>query len=1240
MSLKLSWLGRAGTLARRIGVWGARVWLPVALFAIVALLVSLWWLGPGWTWKGQAPLAPLPMRLALSLVLVVVPLTIWGAVMRFRYHRLRDEQLRQLASQQDPLQAAEDAQQRSLDGSLQLLRCNLRRRNYLYALPWYVVIGQEGSGKTSFINRSSQSFSLSGVDRAAAERSTADSPALAIDWWISNDAVVIDPAGELICQKQYRSVGGQPGPDCVAKQERVHAFMQEHPDAAPRLWRHFVAWLGKNRPRRPLNGAILMVDLSLLLVQQPSDRKALALLIRSRLRELMEELGTRLPVYIVLSKFDMVRGFDTFFAGLPSEVREASLGFTCTLSSVDDFDAWLQELSQQYDSFVERLNEQIFDAMAERSTEGEREDLYVFSRQVSGLKPLLFMFLSEILESDRYSTPALVRGMYFASVFQQGIPANALGNAVGRTYGLPLPAGRALPPGKASSYFTHRLFQKMIYPEAGLAGDNIRVLERKRRALWINAACALLVTLGAVGGWHYQFQQNRQKVHAVLDKSRSFNATGIERGQDTSGRNLLPALDQIRDAVSVYEDYRTSWPHVAGLGLYQGHDIGPKVDAAYMQLLGQQFLPQLAEGVVAGLDDAPPGSDRRLAALRVYRMIEDRANRKPEYVESWMAGAWQQAFPGDAETQNRLMSHLRYALTYVDARLPSQPRGVKELQAELRQIPLPHRVYAGMKREALDTLPASLDLRAEIGPVADVLYKPPTAEQARSESHSHINPLLTAEGFHGYFLRRTKAVEALALTDQWTLGYRAQSQYSEEDRRRLAAQIRELYADDYIANWRRGLNSLKVNDFQDLDHGVLVLEQVIGPTQPLRRLIESVARNSHLDARPGALDTGAERAAAAAEDAPSVRRIEREFSALAQLLGAKEGQMESIADIQREISVLHDYMRGIQISTNRGEAALDALSGRTRREGVDPIFLVRQMATGLPEPLNRHVATLADESERTLALEAVLELERRWEEDVHGFYRQRLAGRYPLEPASTQNIDLDDFEAFFGPKGRLQGFQDSYLTPLLSRNSAALATASAGEALITPELGPQIEQAQRIRQAFFNERGGLGVQFNVQPLALSATHLNSVLNVDGQLISYAHGPRTVTGLIWPNALRDGVESRLTLVGPAGQTRVMRHQGPWALFRLLSQAQLNGSTLSSVDLSSSAGTGAVRYRITSDRTGNPFTQQVFNEFNLPRSLRPKMPSATTPRAPLQGDGAQVIAQPAQLDAQKSPSNREG
>jgi len=143
--------------------------------------------------------------------------------------------------------------------------------------------------------------------------------------------------------------------------------------------------------------------------------------------------------------------------------------------------------------------------------------------------------------------------------------------------------------------------------------------------------------------------------------------------------------------------------------------------------------------------------------------------------------------------------------------------------------------------------------------------------------------------------------------------------------------------------------------------------------------------------------------------------------------------------------------------------------------------------------------------------------------------------------------------------------------------------------------------ARRIREAFFDNRGALGLQFTVEPLALSTDQLNSVLNVDGQLVSYAHGPHMATGLIWPNALRDGVESKVTLVGTTGNTRALRFQGPWAWFRLLSQAQLNGTTAGSVDVSFKAGEGSVRYRITADKPVNPFTQRIFTGFALPRTL---------------------------------------
>ncbi len=48
--------------------------------------------------------------------------------------------------------------------------------------------------------------------------------------------------------------------------------------------------LADHRSRRPLNGVVLMVDLVTLLNQKASDRKALVILLRTRLVELSRHL--------------------------------------------------------------------------------------------------------------------------------------------------------------------------------------------------------------------------------------------------------------------------------------------------------------------------------------------------------------------------------------------------------------------------------------------------------------------------------------------------------------------------------------------------------------------------------------------------------------------------------------------------------------------------------------------------------------------------------------------------------------------------------------------------------------------------------------------------------------------------------------------------------------------------------------------------------------------------------------
>ncbi|MDH4556050.1 type VI secretion system membrane subunit TssM [Pseudomonas sp. BN417] len=1198
--------------------------VPLMLLVLLGLaLGAIWWLGPKWTWGEYRPLESLATRVLATVVLLVIPLLVWALRLRSRAQRLEAERTHDEAIQVDACLRYVEAQERDLDRSLALLQSNLKGRNTLYQMPWYLVLGQENSGKTSFVNRSNQSFSLTGEVKAGSRRLQEDPNKIySIDWWMGDQAVLIDPPGEIISQPRIvadakdAAIQDAAAVDTGVSPRRLPAGLPE--DLHSRLWDSFVAWLGRNRSRRPLNGVVLMVSLVTLLNQKPSDRKALAALLRARLTELSRELGTRPPLYVVLSKFDLLEGFETLFARLPKSAREDIFGFTFTLDSVRDYEAWLEELGVRYDAFLDRLNEQVFDAMADVNETSQREALYSLVRQLSGLRPVLLGFLADVMGSDRFATPALPRGVFFSSVYQQGVLNNAFVASAAQTYDLREPVNHMQPSGRAMVYFTQQLFQRIIYPESGLAGDNPRVLAQKKNALALRFGIASVGTLLIVGGWYHYYAVNRDKALNVLERSRDFSTRAIDGKLDPTGRNLLQPLDQISNAVAVYGDYRNAWPLVADLGLYQGRAIGPKVDEAYLALLSQRFLPALASGVMEKLDGTETDSDAQLAALRVYRMIEDRPNRRPPVVENWMATQWQAAFPGEDRVQRALRRHLDYAMKYADTRLPQYLARVSIVQRELRQIPLPQRVYMTMRREAGTSLRSPLDLRNEIGPAFDIVYQPaaaPEEEGGHLPANGRIDALLTARGYRSYFAPHSQDLTELAMIDQWALGERNSIDYSEADKTALAERIRAIYSRDYVDTWQRNLSQLEVRDFQDISQAVSILGSVTSPAAPLRRLLETVRDNSELGTKPtpakASADTVADKAAVLAEKTtktvdstettPPIMDIARAFAPLSQLLEAKGERASYLDETMLAIGSVQDKVRIVHDSPDRGKAALGVVLERFSLKGPDPIANLQRIAAGLPEPVNHQVTKLADESSRVILVEALRELERRWDADVHRFYRERLANRYPFNPASREEASLEDFTVFFGPQGRLQQFREKYLNLFLEENLEALYSERLGGYLVRSDVLTQLESADRIRDAFFNSRGMLGVQFYVEPLGLSPTKRSSSLSVEGQLVTYNHGPTTNTALIWPNTLAPSNESRMTLVNAGGSSSGLVYRGPWSLYRLLSQARLNGATSTSVDISFSAPDGGMRYRISTEKTNNPFTQPLFKGFVLPQTL---------------------------------------
>lgn len=1198
--------------------------VPLMLLALLTLaLGAIWWFGPQWTWGERHPLGSLAARVLATVVLLVIPLLAWTLHLRQRTRLLEAERKHDEAVLVDASLRYVEAQERDLDRNLALLQSNLKGRNALYQMPWYLVLGQENSGKTSFVNRSNQNFSLTGEVKAGSRRLQEDPDKIyTIDWWMGGQAVLIDPPGEIVSQPRIGAEAKEADmQDAVAVDKnmpprRLPPGLPE--DLHSRLWDSFVAWLGRNRSRRPLNGVVLMVSLVTLLNQKPSDRKALATLLRARLTELSRELGTRPPLYVVLSKFDLLEGFETLFARLPKSAREDIFGFTFSLDSVRDYDAWLEDLGVRYDAFLDRLNEQVFDAMADVAETSQRESLYSLVRQLSGLRPVLLGFLADAMGSDRFVTPALPRGVFFSSVYQQGVLNNAFVASAAQTYDLREPVNDVYPSGRAMVYFAQQLFQRIIYPESGLAGDNPRVLAQKKHALALRFGIASLGSVLIIGGWYHYYTVNRDKALNVLERSRDFSASAIDGKLDPTGSNLLQPLDQISNAVAVYGNYRDAWPVVADLGLYQGRSIGPKVDEAYLALLSQRFLPALASAVMQKLDGAEADSDAQLAALRVYRMIEDRPNRRPPVVENWMTTQWQAAFPGEDRIQRALMRHLDYAMKYADTRLPQYQMRVAKIQRQLRQIPLPQRVYMTMRRESGNSLRSPLDLRSEIGPAFDIVYQPAAAtpqKDASAPANGRIDALLTAKGYRSYFAPHSEDLTELAMIDQWALGERNKIDYSEADKAALAERIRAIYSRDYVDTWQRNLNQLEVRDFQDIAQAISILSSVTSPAAPLRRLLETVRDNSELGFTPASAKAAAEtltdKIAALGDKtvkdvgdtqaAPPIMDIARAFAPLNQLLETKGERASYLDETMLAIGSVQDKVRIVHDSPDRGKTALGVVLERFSLKGPDPIANLQRIAAGLPEPMNRQVAKLADESSRVILVEALRELERRWDADVYRFYRERLANRYPFDPASREEASLEDFTAFFGPQGRLQQFREKYLNLFLEENLEALYSERLGGYLVRSDVLTQLESAERIRDAFFNSRGLLGVQFYVEPLGLAPNKRSSSLSVEGQLVTYNHGPTTSTALIWPNTLAPSNESRITLVNAGGSSSGLVYRGPWSLYRLLSQARLNGATSTSVDISFSAPDGGMRYRISTEKANNPFTQTLFKGFVLPQTL---------------------------------------
>ncbi|KGT95222.1 type VI secretion system protein ImpL [Erwinia typographi] len=1068
-------------------------------------------------------------------------------------------------------------------------------RQYLYQLPWYVIIGAPGAGKTTALVNSGLQFPLADRFGKAALRGIGGTRNC--DWWFTNEAVLLDTAGRYTTQES-----------------------EQQQDASE--WGNFVGLLRKYRGRQPINGVIVTVSVSDLLTQSAEASRQQAISLRQRLMELHEQLGIRFPVYVLITKTDLLKGFRAYFASFDKAQRDQVWGFTFPWerSRLADFDL-LSAFTQEYALLQQRLDAGLPDTLLQESDGRARAESYLFPQEFAALRPLLNDYLETVFSRSNFETQFSPRGIYFASGTQEGLPFDRVMGELSRALNLPQDEGgnsgawdnvnkeAPIPGNKGQSFFLKDLLQNVIFQEAGLAGSNRWWEFRNRAVLWSGyvVLAAALVIAGLL--WITSYNNNRsylQEVQARVPEVAKLSQN-LQANDLTDLYALLPFLNGVLH-LPESKDFDLNDPSITRrMGLYRGVEVSDATQTLYQKSLKQLLMPQVAQLITTWLrNDNGSDADYSYEALKAYQMLYSPKHYDGKFLHAWLMLNIQRNQPQNVTQQQ--ISQLDWHLTQLlETQIQASPYArddalVKREQALINQMPLSQRVYGRLRRllERDDSL-KSVSLASLGGPQSELVF----SRKSGKSIGEGIPGLFTPDGYWNSFDKNINSVTAaLHDDDQWVLGGQVQGETKEQ----TDLAVRQLYMADYMRQWDGLLQDIQLNNSADLSQRINAARLLSSSNSPLRKLVVNLSHYLVLEkaapeeaAKAGkddkeessasstltALFRSRQATTAASQQQTPEQSVTAHFAPIIELAQPLEKGGKTIAfdDFLKQIDELYRYLTAVQDAAN---------SGMPPPAG-DSISRLQASAGRLPGSLQNMFTSMAVGASSDTQRRDLDNVRKRINVEVGSFCRQAIAGRYPLSRSGRSEVTPDDLARMFAPGSGLMDsfFRDNLANKVDTTQSSWRFTPGidgktlpGGESILRP-----FQQAQSIRDAFFaNGATTPSFRVTVRTLQMDNNILTLTLDVDGQLLRYSHGPQAVQLMSWPGPGGTN-QVRMQLGLADGTTATLVTNGAWALNRFFDRAQIARGGGS---LSRQATFNVNGHRVTLEFTPN----SIRNPFQLP------------------------------------------
>lgn len=1075
----------------------------------------------------------------------------------------------------------------------------------VYALPWYLTAGPLKSGKSSLLLSSGLDFQTLPSQRRAEQ--TIVRPTRSVEWRVTDSAVLLDTAGR---------------------------YQNDSPDRDE--WASLTETLRKYREDRPLDGFLLAVSAAGVLHLSEVEIEQQAKILRARLDEVMQRVKSRFPVYLIFTHADAIEGFKNFFDNARREGKAEVWGATIPLEkSVNAHAMFDAEFDLLYGSLMRR---RLF-RLAVPAQPAQKLRIFNFPTRFSEARRKLGLFTSVLFRPNPFSESPLLRGFYFTATVVGGADGDggrprtsASSSAQAPTAALREDAvAEALRP-VGEGYFTEKFFKEVVLRDKDLAASFQALKKRPprlRNILLIAGAVLLFMLLvGAVVSFFANrrlLEDGTERGTRVLEIIQQDQGKDVLKKEPPAARVEIESADNLRELLSRLEQYEQVRPPLyMRFGLYSGNEINEPLRVLYFDIIEQRFKKPVVKAIESDLRAFASGSPvmppapsasatngqaatapteeeilgRHYDLLKAYLMLSDEHVDKiePTFLANQLRDYWKKYAPPDME----LLSHqqldfwARQANRNDFPHIKVDPQLVSQARLKLQAYPAVNRFYKRITTEINTKVnPINLDtiLAGRGGGVLNSSYTVPGS--------------FTIEGYRDHMKQAIETANEEISKDDWVMGTAAASAATQGDE---IGKLQGMYFREYTDQWRKFVRGMSVREFNSKEDAVDGLKSLSSTDSPLERVMQEVARNTNLSAKPEAQGwwdwiwswfVSPEETATGGNT-----EVEKEFLPLFQFAQSEKGKTDSapISQYRAELRRVLDPLETLS-------AEQLAQTQKALASGKDDIGLQKaeQNVSRMLDPFKTaaaaDVAVLLKQPLDNLRVlvygKGYKEIEKTWREQIYP-KAHALESGFPF--TDTGESSVTDLARFLNPSnGQFTTYFNERLAASFEDAQGKWKLKESSVFKFSDDFVKYLNDARRLREALFPNNGPqpeVSYDITLQPVA----DTDITIEIDGTRVETRGTSTSAVSakFIWP--ARSGASgAKITVLPNGGEPKERTFPGEWGLFKMFNAGGATKSGDNQYTLNLNIGGVPVKATLRPSSANNPFERSLFTNLRAPENL---------------------------------------